>query len=112
MWESRKGKEKVSSGCNTSAPKKLVLWGLKPTNSNLCMVAQDVDTPLPDFGVGYCGIHLLSVIHEPTHSMLYQNFTIIPVFSHSFDWVIVQILENWGHSSFTCIYHIQIYGNI
>ncbi len=104
------GHANISS--TASAPKKLVLWGLKPTNSNLCMVRQDVDTPSPDFGFGYCGIHLLSVIHEPSHSMLYQNFTITPVSSHSFDRVIVQILENWGHPSFTCIYRIQIYGNI
>jgi hypothetical protein len=102
----------ANTSSTASAPKKLVLWGLKPSNSSLCMVAQDVDTPSPDFGVGYCGIHLLSIIHEPSHSMLYQNFTITPVSSHSFDRVIVQILENWGHPRFTCIYRIQIYGSI
>ena len=96
-----------------SAPKKLVLWGLKPTsNSDLCTALQDVDTTSPDFGFGYCGIRLLSVIHEPSRSTLYQNFTITPVSSHNFDRLVVQILENWGHPSFTCIYRIQIYGNI
>jgi len=95
-----------------SAPKKLILWGLKPTNGNLCMVLQDIDAPSPDFGFGYCGIHLFSIIHKPSRSMLYQNFTITPVSSHYFDQLVVQILENWGHPSFTCIYHIQIYGNI
>ena len=104
------GHANISS--TASAPKKLVLWGLKPTNSNLCTVLQDVDTPPPDFGFGYCGIHLLSVIHEPSRLMLYQNYTISPVSSHYFDRLVVQILENWGHLSFTCIYRIQIYGNI
>ena len=104
------GHANISS--TASAPKKFVLWGLKPTNSNLCMVVQDVDTPSPDFGVGYCGIHLLSFIHEPSHTVLYQKFTISPVSSHSFDRVIVQILGNWGNPSFTCIYRLQIYGNI
>lgn len=95
-----------------SAPKKIVLWGLEPTNSNLCTGLQDVDTPSPDFGSGYCGIRLLSTIHEPSRSTLYQNFTITPVSSHYFDQLIVQVLENWGHPSFTCIYRIQIYGSI
>ena len=93
-----------------SAPKKLVLWGLKPTSSNLC--TGDADTPLPDFGFGYCGIRLLSVIHEPSSETLYQNFTITPVSSQYFDHLIVHILENWGHPGFTCIYRIQIYGSI
>jgi SUN domain-containing protein 1/2 len=102
----------VNISSTASAPKKLVLWGLKPANSDLCTVLRDVDTPSPDFGFGYCGIRLLSVIHEPSCSTLYQNFTITPVSSHYFDQFLVQILENWGHPSFTCIYHIQIYGNI
>ena len=95
-----------------SAPKKLILWGLKPTNSDLCMVLWDIDIPSPDFGFGYCAIRLFSVIHKPSCLTLYQNFTITPVSSHYFDRLVVQILENWGHPSFTCIYHIQIYGNI
>jgi len=104
------GHANISS--TTSAPKKLVLWGLKPANSDLCTVLRDVDTPSPDFGSGHCGIRLLSVIHKPSSSTLYQNFTITPVSSHYFDQLLVQILENWGHPSFTCIYRIQIYGDI
>jgi len=103
------GHANISS--TASAPKKLILWGLKPANSDLCTALRDIDTPSPDFGFGYCGIHLLSVIHEPSRLTLYQNFTITPVSSHYFDQLLVQILENWGHPSFTCIYRIQIYGS-
>ena len=102
------GHANISS--TASAPKKLVLWGLKPTNSDLCTVSQDGDTPSPDFGLGYCGVRLLSIIHEPSRSTLYQNFPVTSASSHYFDQLIVQILENWGHPKFTCIYRIQIYG--
>ena len=104
------GHANISS--TASAPKKFVLWGLKPANSSLCTVLWDVDIPSPDFGFDHCGIHLLSVIHTPSRSMLYQNFSITPVSSQYFDQFLVQILENWGHPSFTCIYHVQIYGNV
>ena len=95
----------------TSAPKELVLWGLKPAADDLC----DTDTfgdkgiRTPDFGPGYCGIHLLSGIHNPLS--VYQNFTISTHHNHYFDRVIVQVLANWGHETFTCMYRIQIYGN-
>ena len=98
------GHANISS--TASAPKKFVLWGLKPANSGLCTVLRDIDIPSPDFGFDYCGICLLSIIHTPSHSMLYQNFSIAPVSSQYFDQFIVQILENWGHPSFTCIYRV------
>jgi hypothetical protein len=104
------GHANVSS--TASAPKKLVLWGLKPTGSDICDTLGDVGTPTPDFGSGYCGIRLLSGVYDPSISTLYQNFTLSP---HSdrdhYDRMIVQVLENWGHPTFTCIYRIQIYGN-
>ena len=79
-----------------SAPKKLILQGLKPTNSNLCTVLQDEDTLSPDFSLEYCGICLLSIIYKPSCLTLYQSFPVTLAFSHYFNQLIVQILENWG----------------
>jgi len=94
-----------------SAPKKLVLWGLKPTDNGPCDTLGDEGIPSPDFGPGYCGIHLLSGIHNPSPSSVYQNFTISTHDNHYFDRIIVQVLANWGHKAFTCVYRIQIYGS-
>ena len=96
----------------TSAPKNLVLWGLKPDDSELCTTpgsVGNVGTPTPDFGSGYCGIHLLSGIYELSNSTHYQNFTTSVNHGHYFDRMIVQVVGNWGNANFTCIYHIQIY---
>jgi hypothetical protein len=106
------GHANVSS--TASAPKKLVLWGLKSTDSDICDMLGDVGTPTPEFGSGYCGIRLLSGVYDPSISTRYQNFTISPNSSardYYFDRIVVQVLENWGHMTFTCIYRIQIYGN-
>ena len=63
------GHANISS--TASAPKKLILWGLKPTNSNLYTMSLDGDTPSPNFGLGYCGVCLLSIIYKLFCSMLY-----------------------------------------
>jgi hypothetical protein len=96
-----------------SALKKLVIWGLKSANtdSGLCDTSGDEDIPTPDFGPGYCGIRLLSGIHNPLTLSVYQNFTISAYDDHYFDRIIVQVLSNWGQKDFTCIYRIQVYGN-
>jgi hypothetical protein len=98
-----------------SAPKNVALWGLKPADSDFCTSLGDVGTPRgtrsPNFGSGYCGVHLISGIYEPTQSTPYQNFTIATCTdSLSFDHVVVEVSENWGHPTYTCIYRIQIYG--
>lgn len=99
----------------SSAPKNLILWGLTPADSKFCITSGgvgDVGMPTPDFGSGYCGIHLLSGIYEPSDSMLYQNFSTIN-HGHCFDRVIVQVVGNWGNNvDFTCVYRIQIYGTL
>jgi hypothetical protein len=69
----------------TSAPKKVILWGLKPVNSDVCAALGDIGALTPDFGSGYCGIDLLSGIHEPSRFILYQNFTTNTHHSHHFD---------------------------
>ena len=94
-----------------SSPKRLVLWGLTSTDNSLCDTSGDMGITAPNFGPGYCGIHLLSGIYNPLTSSAYQNFTISMHNNHYFDRIIVQVLENWGHKAFTCIYRIQIYGN-
>jgi Sad1 / UNC-like C-terminal len=94
-----------------SAPKKLVLWGLKSTDNGLCDTSGDEGISTPDFGPRYCGIHLFSGIHNPSLSSVYQNFTISTYNNHYFDRIVIQVLANWGHKAFTCIYRIQIYGN-
>src|SRR6267142_994185 len=96
---------------SASALKKLVLWGLKYTDNGLCDMLGDEGIRAPDFGPGHCGIHLLSGIHEPLASRVHQNFTISAHDDLFFDRVIVQVVANWGHKAFTCIYRIQVYGN-
>jgi hypothetical protein len=54
----------ASSNLNTSAPKKVILWGLKPVNSDVYAALGDIGALTPDFGSGYCGIDLLSGIHH------------------------------------------------
>jgi SUN domain-containing protein 1/2 len=98
----------------TAAPKALVLWGLKPADSEVCATLGDVGTRTPDFGSGYCGIRLLSGSYEPEFSMpmYYQNFTTTADDSYDryFDRIVFQVLGNWGHADFTCIYRIWVYG--
>jgi hypothetical protein len=94
----------------TSVLKNLVLWGLKPADSEVCSALGDVVTHKPDFGSGYCGVRLLSGIYEPEFSMptYYQNFT--TTYDLYFDQLVFQVLGNWGHADFTCIYRVLIYG--
>lgn len=105
------GHASVPLASMTSAPKKLVLWGLKSADTGLCDTLINEGIPTPNFGPGYCGIHLLSGIHNPLTASAYQNFTISTDNNHYFNRIIVQVLTNWGHEAFTCIYHIQVYGN-
>lgn len=104
-----------SKSSTTSAPKGIILWGLKPADSELCVTSggvREVGVPAPDFGSGYCGIRLLSGIYELSDSTNFQNFTtsVINNWNHYFDRMIIQIVGNWGNADFTCIYRIQIYG--
>ncbi|KAN0127814.1 hypothetical protein V8E53_014370, partial [Lactarius tabidus] len=94
-----------------SAPKNIALWGLKPADSNFCTSLGDKGTPRPNFSSRYCGVHLISGIYEPTQSP-YQNFTVCTdsLCSDYFDHMVVEVSRNWGHPTYTCIYHIQIYG--
>ena len=96
----------------TSAPKKVALWGLKPADSDFCSSLGDESTPGPNFSSRYCGVHLISGIYKPTQSNPYQNFTVRTdsLSSDYFDHMIVEVSENWGHPTYTCIYRIQIYG--
>jgi Sad1 / UNC-like C-terminal len=97
----------------TSAPKNLILWGLKPADSELCTTLGDVGgvgAPTPDFGSGYCGIRLLSDIYELSDSTLYQNFTTSVDHGHYYDRMIVQVVGNWGNPNFTRICRVHIYG--
>src|SRR6266478_7571777 len=82
-----------SKSPTTSAPKTLILWGLKPAESELCFTSGvgDIGTPTPDFGSGYCGIRLLSGIYELSDSSPYQNFTTSVDRGHYFDRTIVQV---------------------
>ena len=75
----------MNMSSTTSAPKKVILWGLKPVNSDVCIALGDVGALTPNFGSRYCGIHLLSSIHEPSRLILYQNFTTNMHHSHHFD---------------------------
>ena len=101
-----------NSSSMTSAPKDLILWGLKPIDSDFCTTLGDMGEPKQNFGSGYCGARLLSGVYEPSLSTLYQNFTSTDFSygTHYFDRVVVEILGNWGHLKATCIYRIQIYG--
>jgi SUN domain-containing protein 1/2 len=95
-----------------SAPKDIALWGLKPINSDFCATLEEIGTPKPNLGSGYCGTHLLSGVYKPSQSTPYQNFTNadLSYSSHYFDHFVVEIKGNWGHPKETCIYRIQVYG--
>lgn len=98
-----------------SAPKGLVLWGVKPMNSDFCAAFGGINQSRLNLGSELCGVRLLAGVYDPSNSQLYQNFTIdsdpnISYYASYFDNVIVQIVGNWGHPDFTCIYRIQIYG--
>jgi hypothetical protein len=104
------GHASLSSATAISTPKNVTLWGLKPADSDFCTFLGDVGTPRPNFGSRYCGVHLISGIYKPSHSTPYQNFTahmdsLLSYFNH----MIVEVSGNWGHPTYTCIYHIQIY---
>ncbi|KAI9444400.1 hypothetical protein BJY52DRAFT_1128238, partial [Lactarius psammicola] len=98
----------------SSAPKGLVLWGLKPVGSDFCAAFEGMGPPRLNLSSGLCSVRLLTGIYDPSNSQLYQNFTINPstptsYHANYFDNVIAQIVGNWGHPDFTCIYRIQIY---
>jgi hypothetical protein len=51
------------------------------------IVTGDIDMPIPDFGSEYYGIY------DPSMLTYYQNFANSDC-SHSFDQVVVQVLDN------------------
>ncbi len=58
--------------CSISFRARLIIWGLKPTDNELCITSGDVgdvDTPALDFRFGYCGmsfpVHCLIRISLP-----------------------------------------------
>lgn len=97
-----------------SAPRNVVLWGLVPTDSN------DPDPPIrntssnplePHFGATYVGIQLASVVFDVIQGQPRQTFSLRHAATRRhFDHLVAQILGNWGHPDYTCLYRLEIYG--
>ena len=97
-----------------SAPRNVVLWGLVSAASiDPHPMAHNISSPLqPQFGASYIGMQLASVVFDTTQGQPRQTFQ-VPHHTTSdrhFDVVVAQILGNWGHPDYTCLYRLEIYG--
>lgn len=98
-----------------SAPRNVVLWGLVPTDGiDLDPTFRNTSSnPLqPRFGTSYFGIQLASVVFDVIQGQPRQTFSLHHAASHRhFDHLVAQILGNWGHPDYTCLYRLEIYGS-
>lgn len=98
-----------------SAPRNVVLWGLVPVDGN------DPDLPIrntssnplqPHFGASYVGIQLSSVLFDAIGGQPRQTFSLRHAATRRhFDHLVIQILGNWGHPDYTCLYRLEIHGS-
>jgi len=105
-----------------SAPRNIVLWGLIPKDSK-DVYSEPKSSPHTirttsyldaQFGALHTGILLASVGFDPHPGWTRQTF---PVHgcreSHRpFDYLVAQIVGNWGHPDFTCLYRLEINGEV
>ena len=99
-----------------SAPRNIVLWGLIPKDSKDAIYSDSgpkssphtihtTSNLEPRFGVLHTGIPLASVAFDAIPGLTRQTFPVRCRESHRpFDYLIAQIVGNWGHPDFTCLY--------
>jgi len=98
-----------------SAPRNVVLWGLVPTDGI------DPDPPMRNtsssplqhqFGASHVGIQLASVVFDAIQGQPRQTFPLRHTATRRhFDHLVAQILGNWGHPDYTCLYRLEIHGS-
>jgi hypothetical protein len=99
-----------------SAPRNVMRWGLVPTADS-----NDPDIPIhsassdplqPDFGASYVSIQLASVVFDAIEGQPHQTFSLCHTVTHQhFDCLVAQILGNWGHPDYTCLYRLEVCGS-
>ena len=97
-----------------SAPRNVVLWGLVPAdNIDPHSPSRNTSSPLqPRFGTSYVGTQLASVVFDATQGQPRQTFVLHHTTTNRhFEVVVAQILGNWGHPDYTCLYRLEIYGS-
>ena len=103
-----------------SAPRNIVLWGLIPKDSKDAY-SEPKSSPhtirtshlKPQFGALHTGIPLASVTFDALPGSTRQTFLIRCRDSHRpFDYLVAQIIGNWGHPDFTCLYRLEINGEV
>ena len=104
-----------------SAPRNIALWGLIPKD-NKDAYAEIKSSPHTirttshleaQFGALHTGILLASVAFDPLPGSTRQTFPVRCRESHRpFDYLVAQIVGNWGHPDFTCLYRLEINGEV
>ena len=101
-----------------SAPRNIILWGLIPKDSkdiysepksslHTIRTTSYLDA---QFGALHIGTLLASVAFDPHPGSTRQTFPVRGCReSHRpFDYLVAQIVGNWGHPDFTCLYWLEI----
>jgi hypothetical protein len=98
-----------------SAPRNVVLWGLIPTDGlgSESPMRNISSSPLhPQFGTSHVGIQLASVVFDAIQGQPRQTFLLHRTKTgQHFDRLVAQILGNWGHPDYTCLYRLEIHGS-
>ena len=99
------------------APRNIVLWGLIPKDSK-DLYSQSKSSPCtirttsyfePQFSALHSGIPLASVVFDAAAGSTHQTFPVRCRESlRPFEYLVAQIVGNWGHLDFTCLYLLEI----
>ena len=93
-----------------SAPRNIVLWGLIPKDSKDSTTGIRIE---PQFGALHTGIRLASAAFDAVAGSTRQTFLAHCRESYRpFEYLVAQIIGNWGHPDFTCLYRIEINGEV
>ena len=109
-----------------SAPRNVVLWGLIPKDSADIYPGPKPSSSLhttcttsyleAQFGTLHTGIQLASVAFDVLAGSTRQSFPVRSLRcreSHRpFEYLVAQIVGNWGHPDFTCLYLLEINGEV
>ena len=92
-----------------------MLWGLAPIDSIVSdhAMRNTSSNPLqPQFGASHVGVLLASVVFDVIEGQPRQTYPLrhTATYRH-FDQLVAQILGNWGHPEYTCLYRLEIHGS-
>ncbi|KAI0709166.1 hypothetical protein C8Q76DRAFT_625571 [Earliella scabrosa] len=109
---------------HTFAPRQIVVWGLLPLTSTAGSETYGPEIEVEDASPGSGGPQELAIAHDykltKLTSIRYdvhatereQTFFVGSRTSNTtrFDKILVEVLDNWGSKTYTCMYHIRIRG--